>query len=135
MLSKMARSVLPVYAMNRRRCGKVGTHVILVNMIAFIHIAASILNAWTSPSLCQLVGCLHCSHTSDVVALKCWELNNSSAGLSSLVPGGFAFQTSLLSLYTARNAVGAQESWWCAGEGRRANEPWCHVAQVHGPRC
>ena len=83
--------------------------MILVNMIAFIRIAASILNAWTSPSRCQLVGCTHCSHTSDVVALKCWDLGDYSAGLSSLVPGGFAFQTSLLSLYTERNAVGARK--------------------------
>ena len=44
-----------------RRCGKVGTHVILVNNIAFIRIAASIPNAWTSASRSQLEGCTHCS--------------------------------------------------------------------------
>ena len=59
-----------------------------------------------------------------------WRLGNSSAGLSSLVPGGFAFQTPLLSLFTARNAGGARKVG-----GAQVKEDGMMGRGVTGPKC
>ena len=56
-------------------------------------------------------------------------LDNYFAGLSSLVSGGFAFQTSLLSLYTARHAVGKEVG------GAQVKEDGIMSRGVTGPQC
>ena len=56
--------------------------------------------------------------------------HNLKAGLSSLVPGGFAFQTPLLSLFTAHHAVGARNVG-----GAQVKEDGIAGQGVAGPKC
>ena len=62
-------------------------------------------------------------------------LGNSSAGLSSLVPGGIEFPTPLLSLLTARNAAGAPKVGGAQVKvdgtmGRGVTRPKCKIRAV-----